>query len=112
VSADGLDVEILEKSIEPGIYNVADDEVISTIELIKLISESKNKKPRIWGIDKRLIINFAKLGNIIPFPLNTERLQKLTESYVVSNKKLKKALGIESMPVSAEEGMRETLISF
>jgi nucleoside-diphosphate-sugar epimerase len=104
--------QILEKEIEPGIYNVADDEVISTIELIKLISESKNKKPRIWGIDKRLIINFAKLGNIIPFPLNTERLQKLTESYVVSNRKLKKALGIESMPVSAEEGMRKTLVSF
>jgi len=104
--------QILEKEIEQGIYNIADDEVISTIELIKLISESKNKKPRIWEINKTLIINFAKLGNIIPFPLNTERLQKLTESYVVSNKKLKKALGIESMPVSADEGMRKTLVSF
>ncbi len=104
--------QILEKEIEPGIYNVADDEAISTIELIKLISESKNKKPRIWGINKRLIINFAKLGNIIPFPLNTERLQKLTESYVVSNKKLKKALGIKSMPISAKEGMRKSLVLF
>jgi len=104
--------QILEKEIEPGIYNVADDEAISTIELIKLISESKNKKPRIWGINKRLIINFANLGNIIPFPLNTERLQKLTESYVVSNKKLKKALGIKSMPISAKEGMRKSLVLF
>jgi len=45
-------------------------------------------------------------------PLNSERLKKLTESYVVSNAKIKKALGWEAMPVRAEEGMRKTLESF
>jgi hypothetical protein len=36
--------------------------------------------------------------------LNTDCLKKLTENYVVSNAKLKQALGVEKMPVRAEEG--------
>ena len=45
-------------------------------------------------------------------PLEEERLEKLTEDYVVSNEKLKKALGIERMPISAKEGMVNTLKGF
>ena len=45
-------------------------------------------------------------------PLNSERLRKLTESYVVSNLKIKNALGIEKMPVSAEDGLKKTFESF
>ena len=44
--------------------------------------------------------------------MKNERLKKLTESYLVSNQKIKKALNIEKMPVSAEEGMKKTLESF
>jgi hypothetical protein len=59
-----------------------------------------------------MIRGFANMGDIFHLPLNSERLKKLTESYVVSNKKIKQALDIESMPVSAEEGMRKTLQAF
>lgn len=104
--------QILENEVESGVYNIADDEPISTNTLIELIAHSQNKKTRIWKVNRKLINNLAKLGNKIPFPLNGERLKKLTESYVVSNKKLKKALGIEYMPVKAEEGMKKTLVSF
>ena len=45
-------------------------------------------------------------------PLNTERLRKLTENYVVSNAKIKAALGIDRMPVRAEEGIVRTIKSF
>jgi nucleoside-diphosphate-sugar epimerase len=102
---------ILEKNIEPGIYQIADDEAISTNRLIELIAESIGKKPRIWRINERIIRIIAKLGDTIRLPLNSERLQKLTESYVVSNKKLKLALGIQKMPVEAEEGIKNTLTS-
>ena len=61
---------------------------------------------------KRIIELIAKVGNILPLPLNEERLEKLTEDYLVSNEKLKKALGIERMPVSAKEGMVKTLKDF
>ena len=44
--------------------------------------------------------------------LTKGRVEKLTESYVVSNQKIKKVLGIEKMPVSAEEGMKKTFESF
>jgi nucleoside-diphosphate-sugar epimerase len=104
--------QILEKEIEPGVYNVADDEVISTNTLIELIAESQKEKARIWKVNKTVIDNLAKLGDILHLPLNSERLEKLTESYIVSNIKLKKALGIEFMPIKAVDGMRKTLASF
>jgi len=44
-------------------------------------------------------------------PLNSERLQKLTESYVVSNRKIKDAIG-KSLPISGKDGMIKTLNSF
>jgi hypothetical protein len=49
---------------------------------------------------------------VLHLPLNTERLQKLTVNYVVSNAKLKQALDITKMPVRAEDGLRKTVGSF
>jgi len=72
---------------------------------------SQSKKARIWNSSSALITFAAKVRDKLHLPLNSERLKKLTESYVVSNK-LKKTLGIEKMPVSAEEGMRRTLRAF
>ncbi|HPR33686.1 MAG TPA: NAD-dependent epimerase/dehydratase family protein [Prolixibacteraceae bacterium] len=104
--------QLIEKDIEPGIYNMADDNPIATNRLIELIASSKKKSARMWKISKNLIHVGAKVGGKLHLPLNPERLKKLTESYVASNNKLKKALGIEKMPVSAEEGMKRTLESF
>lgn len=39
-------------------------------------------------------------------------MQKLTENYVVSNAKIKAALGIEQMPVRAKDGLIETIKNF
>ena len=103
---------ILQTDVAQGIYQMSDDEVISTNRLIDLIAVANGKKPRIWNFNKKMIQGFANLGNIFHLPLNSERLKKLTESYVVSNRKIKQALEIERMPVSAEEGMRRTLQSF
>ena len=52
------------------------------------------------------------MGDWLKLPLNTERLRKLTENYVVSNDKIKSALGIEKLPLSAEEGLVKTIKSF
>ena len=54
----------------------------------------------------------AGLGTLLHLPLNTERLRKLTENYVVSNAKIKVALGIDKMPVTAKEGLIKTIRSF
>ncbi|MCY1723247.1 NAD-dependent epimerase/dehydratase family protein [Prolixibacteraceae bacterium Z1-6] len=103
---------ILEKDVEPGTYQIADDEVLSTNKLIELIARSKGKKALIWHINKKIVYALALLGNAVHLPINSERLKKLTDSYVVSNEKIKKALGIKKMPMKAEKGISKTLLSF
>jgi len=103
---------IIENDIPSGIYNVADDEPLSTNQLISLIAQAIGKKPKIWNLPQKLVKSTAKAGDFLHLPLNSERLKKLTESYVVSNNKIKKALSINKMPISATEGMRKTLKSF
>jgi nucleoside-diphosphate-sugar epimerase len=92
-----------------GIYHLADDEPVSTNDLIKLIAQSKGKKEKIWNCNKRFIKSIAKIGDVCRLPLNSDRLQKLTETYVVSNQKMKQTLGIEKLPISAVEGFERTL---
>ncbi len=104
--------EMLNRDISLGIYNIADDESLSTNQLVKLISKTIGKKEKLWKIPSKLITKFALLGDKVNFPLNSERLKKLTESYQVSNAKIKKALGIENLPISAEEGLIKTIKSF
>jgi len=99
-------------SISSGIYNCADDESIATNELVSLIGESVGIKPKLWRVPKVIVKGSAMLGGTFRLPFDSERLRKLTESYVVSNIKLKKALGIEEFPVSARVGLKRTFGSF
>ena len=80
--------------------------------IIRIIATSQNRKSRIWNISKKMISLSARIGDVLHLPLNSERLKKLTENYIVSNAKLKKELGIENMRFSASEGLRYTLDSF
>lgn len=104
--------ELIEhEDIPSGIYNVADDEPLSTNELIGLIAQSQNRNPIVWKISKSLIEKAARIGDKLHLPLNSERLHKLTSSYVVSNDKIKTALG-KPLPVSSKEGLLKTFQSF
>lgn len=103
---------LLTKPVPSGIYHMGDDDALSTNELIKVICEVMGKKVRIWNIPKNLMNAVAKIGGYLHLPLNPLRMQKLTENYVVSNKKIKEALGISSMPVKAKDGLRMTIKSF
>lgn len=104
--------ELLEnEAIPSGIYNIADDIALSTNELIQLLGESLGKPTKIWSLPQYMIRSLAKVGDVIPSPLNTERLQKLTESYVVDNSKIKKAIGKE-FPLDSREGLQITFQSF
>ena len=99
------------EDIPSGVYNVADDVPLSTNEVIKMIAESKGKNVRILNLSQNLIKVLARVGDLIKLPLNSERLQKLTESYVVSNAKIKEAIG-KQLPVSSKEGLIQTFQSF
>lgn len=99
-------------SVPSGIYNVADDTAISTNELITIISKIHGKQPKLIQVPRVLIAKIAIIGDKLKLPLNSERLQKLTESYVVSNAKIKRVLNIDSLPLSVEEGLTKTIKSF
>ena len=104
--------ELLENSAIPsGIYQVADDEPLSTNELIALLGIGLGKNNKIWKINASFIKSIAKIGDRISFPLNTERLQKLTENYVVSNTKIIAAIK-KPLPTSSKEGLLKTFKSF
>ena len=91
---------------------VADDAPVSTNRLIELICKSLGKRPKIMHLSSRLIRGFARIGDVLHLPLNSLRLQKLTEDYVVSNRKLKEALGMDAMPYTTEDELLLTLESF
>ena len=103
---------VLTKDVSSGIYNMGDDEALSTNELIEEICKSLGKKAHIWRLPQGLMKGVAKMGGWLHLPLNPERLRKLTENYISSNEKIKNALGVEKMPVDARKGLQRTLESF
>ena len=103
---------LLTKDVPTGIYNMGDDEALSTNELIEEICRSLGKNAHIWKLPKGLMNGVAKIGGALHLPLDSERLRKLTENYISSNAKIKKALGVEKMPVDARVGLQKTLESF
>lgn len=107
-----IDQMLEKKDLPSGIYNFADDESLSTNELVSLIGAVLKKRVQFLKLPKKLIEGLVKVGDFIPMPLNSDRLKKLTESYVVSNSKIKKALEIDKLPVSTKEGLKITIESF
>lgn len=103
---------LITKDVPSGIYHMGDDEALSTNELIAIMCEAMGKPAHIWRLNKGLMESCAGIGTLLHLPLNTERLRKLTENYVVSNAKIKSALGIDKMPVTAKEGLMKTIRSF
>ena len=103
---------VLTENVPSGIYNMGDDESLSTNEIIEEICKSLGKKAHIWKLPKGVMNGVATIGGWLHLPLNPERLRKLTENYVSSNAKIKAALGVEKMPVDAHKGLRRTLASF
>jgi nucleoside-diphosphate-sugar epimerase len=104
--------ELIEnKSIESGVYNIADDKSVSIKELVGIIGKTIGRPSKIINTPKFLLNIIAKIGDVLPIPVNSERLQKLTENYEVSNKKIKLAIQKE-LPLSVEEGIKKTIASF
>jgi len=100
------------KKMESGIYHIADDESISTNEIISVIKKIEKKNTLNLSFPRFIVVGMAKIGDFIPIPLNSIRLKKLTGDLTVSNKKLKSALEINQLPLSAEEGIIKTINSF
>jgi nucleoside-diphosphate-sugar epimerase len=102
---------ILNENIQSGIYNIADDDPISTNHIIKLISSVMNKNQKIFSISPKFIKLCARIGDFLYLPFNTIMLNKLTQNYIVSNKKIKNAIK-KNLPIKSEDGLLMTFYSF
>lgn len=98
-------------SIPSGVYNVSDDDPLSTNELIQILSTSLGKKESIWKVNSSVVKIVATFGDYLHLPLNSERLQKLTESFVVSNQKIVRVLE-QPLPIKSKDGLLKTFKSF
>ena len=98
--------------LENGIYHISDDDAVSTKEIIEIIKKVENNNTLNLSLPKVLVKFLAKIGDIIPLPLNTKRLKKMTGNLEVSNQKIKNALGITQLPISAKKGIEITIKSF
>lgn len=102
---------IISETIPSGVYNISDDLPISTNDLVKLISDSLKIETKIFPINKKIIKMIAKAGDFFGISFNSENLNKLTDTYVVSNKKIKVAINKE-LPKSTSEGLLFTIDNF
>lgn len=103
--------QLIFRRIPSGIYHVADDEVLSTLEVVNLIYNSAGKRPRILKIPRRFVRLMASLGDRVRILINTERFEKLTQNFIVSNRKIKEVLGVK-LPVNTYDGLRKTFKEF
>lgn len=93
--------QLLSKNdVASGIYNISDG----------IIAKTSNTKPSMWKVNPLVIRMIARAGDLLSLRLNSHSLEKLTESYVVSNRKLIGALGRE-LPLSSKEGIARTVLS-
>jgi len=102
---------IIQANVPSGIYHMADDEPLSTNDVVEIFSLSLKRKARIWHINKSFICFMAYMGDRLKLPLNSEKLSKLIENYVVSNEKIKRALNIK-LPIETKDGLMITARSF
>lgn len=99
--------ELLLNDIPSGIYNICDDQVISTNEIINLIGKSNNFKPKLFFLPKWHIRFICNIGDFLFLPINNDRLNKLTQSFIVNNSKIKKHLN-KALPYNTNEELLNT----
>ncbi len=102
--------KILHGELQQGTYHLADDPALSTNELVQLIGQGIGKKAPIWNVPRMLIFVISSVGSLVGAPINRNTIRKLTESMVVSNKKLLLNLG-QQLPVSSKQGLLKTIKS-
>jgi len=103
--------KLLDRLPDSNVFNLADDYGISTNDLIRVMALAINKKPKVLSVNNSFVRFIAGVGTSLRLPFNKERLQKLTESYEVSNNKIKTVLKIKK-PFDTRTGLTITIKSF
>jgi len=106
LSVDNLSLlfcKLIEESHSSFTLNIANDDPIGTQELIEILAEKLGKKASKLTIPENMIEFLATIGDYLPFvPFNSEKLKKITESFVVDTAEMNKLLGF-SFPHKTRE---------
>jgi nucleoside-diphosphate-sugar epimerase len=110
-------VDAIERAAAPGaaggVFNVADDEAVSTPELIRLVAAAAGRKARLWTAPRWSLGLAAGCGDAasalgIRTGVDSYSLRRLEESLEVSNRALRAATGWRPGATLAD-GLRLTL---
>lgn len=96
-------------NVASGIYNVADNEPIATLNLIHWIAAVFDKKAKIIKVPKGILNLFAKLGDIFKWEFNSKKLFEISRSRIINGNKVKEALEISKMPFDTETAVIKTI---
>ncbi|TDO21980.1 NAD-dependent epimerase/dehydratase family protein [Pedobacter duraquae] len=102
---------IMKNNVASGIYNIADDRPLSTNEIVSILGKSMSIEPKFLHVPVYLIDLVAKLGDFFNLSINSEKLKKLTENYLVDNSKIKNAIEL-NLPISSYDGLLKSAASF
>lgn len=103
--------KLCEKDVSSDTFNLSDSGYLSTVQVVQIINDVLKKRAKLWKVNKKSLKFAAAVGTKLKLPLTTERLNKLTESYQVSNQKILDALGV-TLPVNIDKGIMKTIDSF
>jgi len=98
-------------NVDSGLFQVADDVPLSTQEVAQILANALDKRLIVLNVPKIIVKAMSSLGDKLKLPITSERINKLTESYVVSNTKITRTLGA-SLPLSSSDGLKLTAKSF
>ena len=96
-------------NVASGIYNVADNEPIATLNLIHWIAAVFDKKAKIIKVPKGILNLFAKLGDIFKWEFNSKKLFEISRSRIINGNKIKNALEMNKMPFDTETAVQKTI---
>jgi UDP-glucose 4-epimerase len=106
-----LEVVMTRPAAGNGCYFVSDEHDVSTPDLIRAIAKAVGRKPRLMPVPPSLFRLAGRIGDrvphVIPFPLTSNRVQRLMDSLQVDTRRIRRDLGF-TPPYSMESGMRET----
>ena len=109
---DAIDRVAAMPGISGRIFNVADDEMVSTPELIRFVAEATGRKARLWPVPDWSLKVAAQCGDVagglgLRTGLDTYSLRRLMQSLTVSNQALRKATRWRPR-LTLMEGLRAT----
>ena len=86
---------LIEERPAGNVFNLASPTPLSTNELFKIISEQEGHRPHIVSVPMPLLRAISRIGDRLRcLPLDTQRLSKLADDYILDTSKLSTALDI------------------